>query len=559
MAHTTLVAKPPAAVDGEEPDGPTEVAITSQKKGTLAGPERLSRSLLWDLQRRFYQQQGVEAWSTGLIPFHITSTPYIAHAYAKMVTGYMRDCGAGTGLDPAEPFYIVELGAGHGRFGYRFLKRLSRQLAQTPFAEQPVTFVMTDVSERNLEFLQAHPRLQPFVRDGVLDFAPFDAGRDRELRLVNSGRTLGTDAIGNPLVLIANYVFDSIAQDSFHVKDGRLDEIAVSISSPYGRPGLDQDGLTVLPELELTYHYTPVFAAYYGDPSWNRLLDGCRARLADSALLFPVAALDTIDTFRRLAGDRLLLLSADKGFSEDEALLLGYGTPGITLHGTGCFSMMVDYRLIGEHFTNLGGDAFHPGHRHENLNVSACALGGSSDGHPETRLAYADAIDDFGPDDLYSVIGDPDQRTGALDVGRLMAELRLSRWDETILAVNLPVLLQAAPELSKVEKQEIFGAIRRVWDHFLPIGESYDLAFQLGALLYQMRYYAEAIDFFRESIAIGGLEPGTAYNLAACHYAMRDLELALERVEEALRLDPHSDAARSLRIAILAERNRRAL
>jgi hypothetical protein len=46
-----------------------------------------------------------------------------ARACVKIALGYLRDVDAE--LDASQPVYIVELGAGSGRFGYRFVKRLS--------------------------------------------------------------------------------------------------------------------------------------------------------------------------------------------------------------------------------------------------------------------------------------------------------------------------------------------------------------------------------------------------------------------------------------------------
>jgi hypothetical protein len=89
--------------------------------------QRLSRSLLWGLQRRFFEQKGVEAWRQNIVPHYITSNPFIANAYAHLVFGFLRDCQANALLpDPNQPLYIVELGAGSGRFAFRFLKQFQR-------------------------------------------------------------------------------------------------------------------------------------------------------------------------------------------------------------------------------------------------------------------------------------------------------------------------------------------------------------------------------------------------------------------------------------------------
>ena len=76
----------------------------------LEAGARLSTSMLWQLQRDVYNSQGVQAWNTGSVPQSITTSPYTARAYARIVLGYLRDVDAQ--LDSSQPVYILELGAG---------------------------------------------------------------------------------------------------------------------------------------------------------------------------------------------------------------------------------------------------------------------------------------------------------------------------------------------------------------------------------------------------------------------------------------------------------------
>ena len=52
---------------------------------------RLSSSLLWDLQRQFYREQGVNAWSNSLVPHFVSSNAYLAHCYARLIIAYATD------------------------------------------------------------------------------------------------------------------------------------------------------------------------------------------------------------------------------------------------------------------------------------------------------------------------------------------------------------------------------------------------------------------------------------------------------------------------------------
>src|SRR5438132_8998 len=132
----------------------------------------LAQSMVWQLQRTFYADQGVAAWSQSGVPQSITNSPIIARAYARIVLGFLRDMSAE--LNPNEPVYIVELGAGSGRFAYRFLKAFTALREETSDADQRFTYVLTDAAPSVLDYWRDNPRLQPFVAAGVLDFAHFD-------------------------------------------------------------------------------------------------------------------------------------------------------------------------------------------------------------------------------------------------------------------------------------------------------------------------------------------------------------------------------------------------
>ncbi len=73
-------------------------------------------------------------------------------------------------------------------------------------------------------------------------------------------------------------------------------------------------------------------------------------------------------------------------------------------------------------------------------------------------------------------------------------------------------------------------------------------------MLFRRRF----LGYFRRSLQLYGTDVSTLYNMAVCHYRMRDREQALEEVGRALELQPTFEAARSLRIRLEAELARRA-
>ncbi len=80
----------------------------------------------------------------------------------------------------------------------------------------PFRYVMTDFTERNIEFWRIHPSLKPLVDLGVLDFAVFNAETDTQLSLVVSGDVLSSETLQNPLIVISNYIFDTLTAVSLY-------------------------------------------------------------------------------------------------------------------------------------------------------------------------------------------------------------------------------------------------------------------------------------------------------------------------------------------------------
>lgn len=515
--------------------------VVHENAVSLEERERLSCSVIWRLQRNYFEHQGIEAWSSGTVPHHITSSAFIADAYANVVFGFLRDCVRKH--DPRQPIYIVELGSGSGRFAYLFLKRLLAKQNGSVLKDIPVKYVMTDFTQQNLEYLRKHAHFQRFIDEGLLDFARFDVEHDQQLKLINSGETISARNLINPLIVIANYLFDSIPQDSFFVSAGQLFETLVSLTTQQEEEDLDDP--EILSRIKVTYEFNRVNGNYYKDKSWNRILLDYKQRFSETAFLFPTATLNCIKNLHQLSSGHMLLLSGDRGYSTDEALREGRGVPGMAMHGS--FSMMVDYQLIGEYCRDLGARVLSPQRPTDHLNVSAFMFGDLACDFIETRQAYAEAIEKFGPDDFFTLKEGVAQLYDALALDEVLAFLRLSCWDYKRFRECLPVLKKHLPDATDLQKQQLHEVILKVWDSYLPIGEESDLAFDLGTLLLEIEFNEEALEFLQRSVDLYGIAPGTAYNLAVCYYSLGHMDQALDYVNQALGLDHKFTEAKTLR------------
>src|SRR5882762_651647 len=100
----------------------------------------LSQSVIWRMQRDFYAQRGLRAWTEDLVPQYITNNPFIADVYARIVFGFMRDCMSQTGI----PLEILELGAGPGKFSWLFLRHLTALMRAANIPPESIRYRMTD-------------------------------------------------------------------------------------------------------------------------------------------------------------------------------------------------------------------------------------------------------------------------------------------------------------------------------------------------------------------------------------------------------------------------------
>ena len=508
---------------------------------------RLSESRLWALQRGYYDSLGVTAWNKGPVPHYITNNSYIAWSYARVVRAFLVDLERSGAYDASEPVYIVELGAGAGRFGYMFVRHLL-DLTERRGLGVRFCYVMTDFAPKNLAFWRDHERLRDLHARGVLDLARFDAERDESITLEKSGRVLSRESMKNPLVVVGNYVFDTLTFDAFRVSRGQLMESRISLRSERAdEPDLDDPGL--LARLQVSYEHVPVEGDYYPDkPFWNAILADYQARLGDTSIAFPVGAFRCIENLLHLSNDRLMLLSGDKAFNRMDELLWR-PDPEPVKHGS--FSLTANFEAMGRLFEAQGGTALHTSTRQAGLEVALFARVPEVP-LQETRVDFVEIVDGFGPIDFFTL--KENLAPGESPPLKLCLDLvRLSRWDQRVLYDLAEGMYAQITGASDILKRELRIAMSQVWELFYPIGDTMDLPFVLGRILYRLEHFRESLLLYRESLRLFGEDAMTHYNIALCHHHLREREAALEHLERSLAIDPNNSHARSWLLQVRSE------
>jgi SAM-dependent MidA family methyltransferase len=502
---------------------------------------RFSRSLLWEAQRRYFDEAGVDAWS-GAVPFYITSNPLIADSYAKVLIRWVQDLLSHHRADPLAPFYIFELGTGSGRFSFMTMRRLF-ELQKALNISAKIIYVMTDFTASNLNFWENHEKLKPFIESGQLDFAVYDMEKDIELNLLKSGKTLSVKDVKNPIALIGNYIFDTVSDDAFYVENGQLYESLITVDAA---PENVDEGMPIkLENLGCSFTHEKMREPCYEDPIWNQALMGSVSAITHKgAFLLPVGGFKSLDMFRTLSNNRLLLISTDKGYSSPEEME-GREDSKLVFHGS--FSMTVNFHGIGEYFKALGGDVAFQSSR-DSIKTCVYVMGADFKTLPEVKLAIADHIQGFGPGDYFSLHRNiREMKDPQISMTTLLAQMALCQWDPYVLSCFINRVLSELPKAAQIIIRGFAEGADKILENIYMMPGVEDYYFNVGLLYHHGGRYAKAIECYFKSLETHGEKFATYYNLALCRYMAGDVRGSLEYFELSLPFDTDKRASEWLK------------
>ena len=195
----------------------------------VEGPTPLYASVLYKLQAAYYSLSSSAAFDSGDVPSYITTNPFVAHSFATAILHTWRDLRDAGTVIASKPLYVLELGAGSGRLGALLLRELLDRAASARIDPALIRYVMSDFSEAMIGDWEANPVLEELVARGALQFAAFDVAKPFAtgpvgIHMRGSGKTLTPSHFENPLLVIGNYLFDSLPMDVLRVqypRDGR--------------------------------------------------------------------------------------------------------------------------------------------------------------------------------------------------------------------------------------------------------------------------------------------------------------------------------------------------
>lgn len=502
---------------------------------------RFSEAPIWDLQRAYYEEEGLKAWKNDQVPQYITSNPMIATAYAEMIFGFLQD-QASKGMT-SEPVVIVELGAGAGRFAYHVLVELCKLRDYAAISLPPFRYIMTDLAMTNVMAWREHPALQAFISEGILDFARFDAVHDIELNQVVSNITISAGDLKQPLIIVANYFFDGIPQELLYVGDGKIHEADLVVGYPEHMDSLKPS--EVLDQLSLSYEYRRAPEYEQDAYAYRDVIAVYQEQLEDSHILFPVAGLQCLDRLNQLSQSGFLLITADKG----DHLLDNWkfsDTPEFIRHGS--FSFTANFHAFQHVYEQDGAIVLFPPQHYKNINIGCILNMDTPINYTNTRLAYRRFVERFGADEFFSLKEWVDPRIESMGLQQILAFWRLGGYDAEFFIQSTKQISSLLPEANDEEIQDILHGIQIMWSSYYVMEQRYDLALDAGLILYEMDQYEESKYFLEVSLNFDTEEIVSTvyYCLAVCCFELELDEKGLEYTKKFLELEPDHEEAQAI-------------
>jgi tetratricopeptide (TPR) repeat protein len=510
--------------------------MTSAKSVVFDHKKRVSESYIWEAQKRYYLDKGINAWSES-VPFYITSNAFIANQYAKVIVSFISDWVAEHPQSAQHPFPILELGAGSGQLSYYLCTELKAQLTARSLKHVKLRYIISDISTKNLDFIHNHPVMQELIEDGLVSFSCFDAENDQIIKEYPSSQSI---SIKNPLISISNYVFDSLTVDVFYVKNKQLFESLVSLSTATENliDGKPKDW----EQVNLSYSNEPITEHYYEDSKYNQLLQMHNIEeLDDTYFIFPLGSLNALKNLSIIANGCLFNLLSDKAFSQISELAQ-QEKPELDVHGS--ISMMVNLFAISEYNAFNQGEQFIPTSR-DGLTTAILCSGIDLASKPLLNYQLQTCFENFSPTDYYNLYDHLSRDSSHWELPELVSILALSCWDPGLFQLVADHLQDQIETSDSQVVDRLASALPAIAEKFYYIPSSDDTLFGLANIYYAIGEYREALDLYEMSLIYYPNEYETLFNIGLCYYYLEEYETSIDYLNQALQLNPKAADCRA--------------
>jgi hypothetical protein len=490
-----------------------------------------SQSTLWNMQGRFYKEAGINAWNKK-IPYLITNNRTIVNSYANVIMRFFQEYSHSHPSGPGpNPFIIVELGAGSGMFAFYLIKQLLELRRSLNRPDLTFKYVMTDFSAKNIAFWRNHPALRQYVQyfdEAMLDFAEYAIGETSTLHLLESGLNLDHSTYGSehpkPWVVIANYVFDTLPQDIFQVRDGNLLEGRTPETVPDSHAeNSSQNEFKSFQQLGMSIEYRSINLPYYNNEHFDTILSYYKDTLPDRSFAFPITTLRGIHNLLHLSGQKLILLATDKA-STRQPPIISEEWPMLVFHNAS-FSMKANFHAIRAFFQSIGGKALDQPIA-ESITTSLFFAGEGLKSLYETEQSFSTFLINYNPFGLLHFCWQLDRFINTYSTGELLSYLNLLRWDPEVINKYIKNIIAKMKELDPLELEPFIEGMRRCGDYFYYLPDSLSKLINVATFFEEIEDFATALEYYQQSVQY--VEDKTSftlkqisYKITMCHYRLK--------------------------------------
>lgn len=502
------------------------------KNAILDTNKPLSQSIIWQLQREFFHEEGINAWQNK-VPFYVTSNTYFADQISKITRIYILEALLHGKIDPVHPIYIVELGVGSGQFSFRFLQNLSEYGHYLKNWDLDIRYIMTDFTKSNLDFWNTHEGFQPFLDSGQLDFAQFNADFPNDFVTQKNKYHFGSKTIHNPIVLITNYLYDSISCDVFRISNGSIEEGLLTVETH--KNNLKNNKVIDLHKLTNSFTYNEITTEHYTDPRLNSMLEHYKTCMGDGVITIPTGAIRCIDFFRNATSNGVMNIASDKGFSDFHAFE-GSKEMHVAFHSS--FSIMVNFHALGL-LTGHIDHAYIPGLNDSGLKTCLLYYDHVDHNFNETSLALNEGLNTYSSEDFLNIKNMVLQTNQALKLSDIISVLKLSHWDAKIFLSLESEFIEQLSNLSYANIQALRYGIPRLIKGFYEMPNQKFPHFNIARTLHYIQNYESAITHYKMSIANGTDTAASHYNIGLCEYCLHHYDEAKLHFETCKKISPN--------------------
>ena len=226
----------------------------------------------------------------------------------------------------------------------------------------------------------------------------FDANKTTELELLVSGKKIGMAAgnkLNNPLILIANYLFDSLPSDVLRIGSDKLQ--AVKFPESFFLKGEKEgQGEVKLGDYSDQCVFEDISLPYYNEGAIDYALKQykeCKVS-GEFSFFFPNRVFMCLDRVRENFSEQILILSADKCYNSIKHMEMLDEPATVGTHGE-VISVMFNAHALGYYAEYYNGSSV----CHEDvvggLDIAVTSVGFDFAQMPRTKLSVSDGMAAF--------------------------------------------------------------------------------------------------------------------------------------------------------------------